>query len=67
MTEPADWERHRPVWVEQIGEEEFAIECACGGVWRRTRLADCAIAHERHQQNPAKWRPEVRHPSEEAA
>lgn len=59
------WHHHHPVWVEQVNESEFAIECSCGGVWRRSRLADAAIAHERHQRDPRTWQPETRHPSKE--
>lgn len=55
----ATWKRHRPVWVEQIGEEEFTLQCDCGGLWHRTRLADCAIAHERHQRDPGQYPPDL--------
>lgn len=31
----------------------YLVTCSCGAAWRRQRLADAAVALERHQhQNP---------------
>lgn len=30
----------------------YRLICSCGATWERGRLADAAIAHERHQTHP---------------
>ena len=32
--------------------ECYRLTCTCGAEWERRRLADAAIAHERHQTHP---------------
>ncbi len=53
------WTRHAPNHVQQDGPEEYVLTCTCGGTFRRTRLADAAIAHERHQHNPRRHPPDM--------
>lgn len=57
--EPTPWGDHKPVWVQQDGPDEFLLECSCGGTFRRSRLADAAVAHERHQQEPGRYWPDM--------
>lgn len=47
---------HRLAWVQPTETGEIYVECSCG--WRvvRSRHADAAIAHERHQTRFTKTR-----------
>lgn len=40
---------HRVSWVEVSETGSVSVECQCGEQWQRYRLADAAVAHERHQ------------------
>lgn len=36
-------------WADDTnGGRTYHLRCACGDTWERPRLADAAVAHERH-------------------
>lgn len=46
-------------WAEAVEHGAMGVshrvECVCGAVWERARLADAAIALERHEHAPRTW------------